>query len=78
MVIIHSTTSTQKQLVTGVPQGSVLGPLLFSMYAQSVTEIIKMHGFYYHLYVDDTQIYKSTPCDNILELKNDLINMYLL
>ena len=42
------------------------------MYAQSVTEIIKEHGFGYHLYADDSQIYKSTPHDNVLDLSKDL------
>ncbi len=56
-VIINGASSTPRDLKYGVPQGSVLGPFLFSIYLLPLREILLKHGIPYKLYADDNQIY---------------------
>ena len=56
-VSVNGCSSETVELKCDIPQGSVLGPKLFSIYTAPLYEIIEHHGMKYHLYADDTQIY---------------------
>ena len=55
--MMNQARSSTHHLTCGVPQGSVLGPLVFVMYIKDVTTIIRRHGLLTHRYSDDTKIY---------------------
>ena len=71
-VMINSLKSESKMLKFGVPQGSVLGPILFIMYTKSLHNVISKHNLQDQSFADDTQLYQSCKPININSCLSDI------
>lgn len=73
-VSIDNVSSNYLYLRSGVPQGSILGPLLFTVYTSQIVKCLRYCNI--HLYADDSQLYKSFKPDSVqiacVELNQDL------
>ena len=56
-VNISGHESSEHSLKFGLPQGSVVGPGIFTFYIYPLSKIIQHHNLTYHIYADDIQIY---------------------
>ena len=56
-VVINGVYSNKKMVDHGVPQDSVLGARLYTLYIRPLSHILENHRVLYHTYADDTQLY---------------------
>ena len=71
-VKIESSISSPLEINIGVPQGSILGPLLFILYTKELESIARNYGLMVELYADDTQLYVSFCNDALPDLETKL------
>ena len=58
-VCIQNVSSGPRELLTGFPQGSVLGPFMYPVYTSPLFSIAEKYDLSIHMYADDTQVYLS-------------------
>ena len=71
-VSINDSSSTEVNLSFGVPQGSVLGPVLFIMYTKPLSQLIISHSVESQSFADDTQLYQSVSPSTIVSSLSNL------
>ena len=75
-VTVHGATSTPLPITSGVPQGSLLAPFLFSVYINDLPSYIS-NSTGVGLFADDTKLYRciKEPCD-ALALQEDIQSLH--
>jgi len=65
-VVCLKSQSSPSHLSCGVPQGSVLGPLLFTLFIDEISAVVSHHNNIHHtLYADDIQLYLRARSENL-------------
>ena len=75
-VVVGGVSSREVHAVSGVPQGSVLGPLLFKIYINSITDLKLTTGSKLMLYADDVILYRPiSKTEEYSDVQKDLNTM---
>ena len=73
LVVINSFQSHESSVISGVPQGSVLGPLLFLIYVNDLPRVISSPSL---LFADDTKLFRLiTDHDSFQQFQNDILTL---
>ena len=74
-VVLNGCSSQFIPVTSGVPQGSVLGPVLFTMFVNDIPSIVSSPVF---MFADDTKMFRAIrTSDDYLALQNDL-NLFMI
>jgi len=72
-VVLNGQVSEWKDILSGVPQGSVLGPILFVIYINDIDESVNGRIL---KFADDTKIYQTVDSDEAINtLRHNLCNL---
>ena len=69
-VQLNGSCSKSSVVTCGVPQGSVLGLILFLSYTADLTRLVNAHNLQVHLYADDTQVYGFCDIEDSASFQN--------
>ena len=76
-VVVNGAISREVHAISGVPQGSVVGPLLFLIYINSASGLLFSPRTYITLYADDILMYKEIrKADDFSQLQSDLDTLF--
>ena len=75
-VVLSGELSSKQQVLSGVPQGSILGPMLFKVFLNDITKLVLKGRL--NLYADDANvIYSATTLDSLFNgMQEDLLQLF--